>query len=192
VVGLLLMTLGALAAIDVASTDSVLPSTYAGAALLVVGGGLVVGGWWGRARWLIALAVLLVPPAIALGFVRMPLDGTWGTERFAPASAAELRDTYEVAGGRLTLDLSQLPALTAERRVSAEVAVGRLRVILPEGARADVTATVGAGTSEVLGGQLEGTDLADRRVSEGDGAPLVVELEVGLGGIVVETAGSGE
>ena len=190
--GLLLLVIGVMAAIDGTGSADLLPGQYAGVALTILGLGLVVGAWWGRARWLILIGLLLVPVALALSFVTVPLNGGWGEHRESPTSVAELEDQYHVAGGRLTLDLSGLPQSTAERHVAASIGIGRLTVILPEGARADVTAEVGAGASDLLGAQQEGTGLSDRELQGGTGGALVLDLEAGIGEVIVRTASEGE
>ena len=190
--GALLVVIGTLAAIDGATAVDLLPAHYAGSALAILGVGLVVGAWRGHARWLILIGLLLVPVALALSFVTVPLDGGWGERRVEPASAAELRDEYRLAGGRLTLDLTDLPPSTGERHIAADLGIGRLLVILPEGARADIATEIGAGEYDVLGARAEGTRLADREVSDGDGGPLVLDLEVGIGSVLVRTAATGE
>ena len=192
VLGLLLLAIGVMAAIDGTTTADLLPGQYAGVALGILGLGLVVGAWWGHARWLILIGLLLVPVALALSFVSVPLNGGWGEHRESPTSVAELEDQYHVAGGRLTLDLSGLPHSTAERHVAASIGIGRLTVILAEGAKADVTAQVGAGASDLLGAQQEGTGLSDRELQGGTGGALVLDLEAGIGEVIVRTASEGE
>ena len=192
VLGLLLLTIGAMTAIDGATTADILPGQYAGAALAIVGSGLIVGAWWGRARWLILIGLLLVPIAVAMSFVTAPLEGGWGDRREAPTSAAELDDEYRLAGGRLTIDLSDLPRSTAERHIAASIGIGRLMVILPDGATADVTTEIGAGTSDLLGTIQEGTGLTDRNVHEGTGGTFVLDLEAGIGSVRVRTATEGD
>ncbi|MFN2418795.1 MAG: hypothetical protein ABR593_07725 [Candidatus Limnocylindria bacterium] len=136
--------------------------------------------------------MLLIPPALALSFVTVPLDGGWGERRTTPTSAADLRDEYHLAGGRLTLDLSDMPFSSAERRVAVSIGIGRLVVILPEGVRAEVTTEIGAGSSDLLGTRQEGTGLAGREVRDGTGGTFVLDLEAGLGSVLVRTANTGE
>jgi phage shock protein PspC (stress-responsive transcriptional regulator) len=191
VLGLTLVALGALAVIDAMPATEILPGVYAGVALGVIGLGLVVGAWLGRARWLILIGILIVPFAIAMSFVKVPLDGEWGAQRAEPVDAADIPAEYRVSGGSLTVDLSELPRSTTEQHVAASVGMGRLLVILPDGARAEVTSEVGAGTSELFGDFREGTGLVYELSRDGRGSPFVLDLEAGLGSIEVRTA-SGE
>jgi phage shock protein PspC (stress-responsive transcriptional regulator) len=192
VLGFLLLALGGLAAIDGGTAAEILPREYAGLALAVLGAGLVVAGWWGRARWLIFVALALVPVGLALSFVSVPLNGDWGSHRAAPASVAELREEYQLAGGRLTIDLTSLPPSTEARHISADIGMGRLVVILPVEARAEITTEVGAGSTDVLDARQQGTGLTDRQVREGTGGGFVLDLEAGIGEVVVRTALAGE
>ena len=191
VLGLTLVAVGALAVIDAQPATELLPGLYAGVALAVIGLGLVVGAWLGRARWLIIIGLLIVPVAIAMSFVKVPLDGEWGAQRAEPVDAADIPTEYRLSGGSLTVDLSELPRSTAEQHIAASVGMGRLLVILPDGARAEVTSEVGAGTSELFGEFREGTGLTYEFSRDGRGSPFVLDLEAGLGSIEVRTA-SGE
>ena len=65
-------------------------------------------------------------------------------------------------------------------------------MILAEGAKADVTAEVGAGASDLLGAQQEGTGLSDRELQGGTGGVMVLDLEAGIGEVIVRTASAGE
>ena len=192
VLGLLLLTIGAMTAVDGATTADILPGQYAGVALAIVGAGLVIGAWWGRARWLIFVGLLLIPIAVAMSFVTAPLEGGWGDRRESPTTAAELDDEYRLAGGELTIDLSDLPRSTAERHIAASIGIGRLLVIVPDGAGVDVTTEIGAGTSNLLGTVQEGTGLTDRNVREGTGGTFVLDLEAGIGSVRVRTATEGD
>jgi phage shock protein PspC (stress-responsive transcriptional regulator) len=192
VLGVLLVAVGVLAAIDGATAADMLPGQYAGAALAILGLGLVAGAWWGRARWLIIVGVLLVPIAVALSFVDVPFDQGWGERGAAPVQAAELQGEYRLSGGRLTLDLTNLPPSAEERHIAASVGMGRLLVILPEGARAEVTTEVGAGSSDLFGARQEGTRLTDHGELDGTGGAFVLDLEAGIGEVRVRTASAEE
>jgi phage shock protein PspC (stress-responsive transcriptional regulator) len=192
VVGLLLLTIGVMTALDGATAADILPGQYAGVALGILGAGLIAAAWWGRARWLILLGLLLIPPAIALGFVEVPMDGRWGEYREAPTSASELRGEYQVSAGRLELDLRELPPSTDDRHVAASIGIGRLVVILPEGAAAEISTQVGAGQSNLLGARQEGTGLADEDSSPGTGGAFVLDLQAGIGSVLVRTVSTGE
>lgn len=188
-VGAMLLALGLLAGVDGATDLEVLPGAYLGAALALLGIGLVVGAWWGRARLLILCGILLVPIAMVASFITAPLEGGWGEHRATPASSAELQPEYRLAGGRLTIDLRELPRSPVDRRITASVGIGQLVVTVPQGARVDVTSQVGAGDVWILGASQTGTGIDDRHVEEGSGGTYVLNLEAGIGEVLVEAMG---
>lgn len=195
VVAAVLLAIGLLAMVSNVAGVRVIPGQFFGAALGVLGIGLMVGAWWGRARTLILLGVLLMPLAVAASFVTAPLEGGIGDLRYAPANAAELRDEYRLMGGRLVLDLSRLSVTSRPPiHIAASVAVGQLVVILPERASLEVETRIGAGASWILNSSQGGTSLQDRFVRLHAGAPtFVLDLEAGIGEVDVysELGGGG-
>ena len=119
IVAAVLLGIGALALVDNLGNVEVELGQFLGAALAVLGIGLVIGAWWGRARLLIVLGLLLLPLALAASFVTAPLEGGMGDERYVPANPAELRDEYRLLGGRLVLDLTELQAGSQPIRIDA-------------------------------------------------------------------------
>jgi phage shock protein PspC (stress-responsive transcriptional regulator) len=192
VLGGALVAVGALAMVGNITEVHVAPGQYFGIALAVVGLGLVVGAWWGRARLLILLGLLTLPVAIAAAFVNVPLDGGIGDLAFRPSSLGEVRGEYRLAGGDLRLDLSDLKVGGAPVTVTASVGVGRLSIVVPDDAQVELDARVAGGELRLFGNQQIGTGLGDRvERLNGAGARLVLHLEAGIGGVVVEAAGTG-
>ena len=157
------LTTGGLALADHGGL-AVPPVVYAASALLVVGLALVAATWWGRARGLLAMGLLLVPLVTATAAVgpHGPLEG-WGSETYRYTTAAELPPTGDVlAGGELVLDLSGL-TLDADAVHSARVGTGRLEVVVPRGVNVTVHYDVDQGAvqpyrgDERIGSQLVGT-----------------------------------
>ena len=189
-IGALLLTVGLLAAFSQMRDVDVSPGQFFGAALVVLGIGLVVGAWWGRARILILLALLLAPIAVTANFMTAPLEGGVGDHTFAPVTAAEVQGQYRSLGGRLTLDLTQLITSPREIQIAASVAVGQLMVILPEGASIELHTRVGAGDVIVLGSQDVGTSLDSTFVRRHlNRSTYILDLEAGIGEIYVRTIG---
>lgn len=187
----LLVAVGALAVVHNLVDVEVELGQFLGAALTVLGIGLAVGAWWGRARALVLLGLLLLPLAIAASFVTAPLQGGIGEEQYAPANSAELRDEYRLLGGRLILDLRGLPAGSEPMRIDASVAVGQLMVILPVDASITLDGRVGAGDMLILATQHTGTGLVDKLVRPKPGGPaFVLDLEAGIGEVLVDAEGS--
>lgn len=186
-----LFAVGVLAIVGNVPGVHVAPGQYFGVALAVVGLGLVVGAWWGRARLLILLGLLILPLGIAGAFVNVPLDGGIGDLAFRPQSLGEVRGEYRLAGGDLRLDLSDLKAGGGPVTVTASVGIGRLYVVVPDDAQVELDARVAGGELRLFGNQQIGTGLGDRvERLNGVGARLVLHLEAGIGGVVVEAAGT--
>lgn len=186
VLGALLVAIGLLAlATNLTSADVELGQFF-GMALAVIGAGLVVGTWWGHARLLILLGVLLLPLAIAASFVTAPIEGGIGLHRFSPANADELQAEYRLLGGRMELDLTEITAGDAPVELAASVAGGQLYLVLPADASVEVDAKVGAGQLGVLGSWQGGTGLADRSVRDGEGPHFILDVEMGIGSLWVD------
>jgi hypothetical protein len=191
IVGGLLLAVGALAAIGQVAGLSVAPGQFFGVALAVLGIGLAVGAWWGRARILIFLVLLLLPLGAVASFITTPLEGGIGDHEYAPVTVAELRDEYRSLGGRIVLDLTNLSAGTRDLHISASVAVGQLMVILPADASVELHTQVGAGDSIVLGAQDVGTSLDNRYIRRHlNRTTYILDLEAGIGEVYVRTEGS--
>lgn len=167
------------------------PGQFFGVALAALGIGLVVGTWWGRARLLILLGVLLLPFAVTASFVTAPIEGGVGDHWFEPTSAAELRDEYRLVGGRIVLDLTEIEATDELMVISASVAIGRLVVRLPPDAGFEINAAVGAGDLFVLGTRQIGSGMQDRYVRDGDGPRFALDLETGIGELFIDGESGG-
>lgn len=187
VIAAALCTVGLLAIVDHTANVEVELGQFFGAALAVLGIGLVIGAWWGRARLLILLGLLVLPLAVVGSFVTAPLEGGIGDQRFAPVNAAELRDEYRLLGGRIILDLTGLAESSEPLTIDASVAVGQLVVILPVDASIRMDTRVGAGDAIVFSAHQVGTSLADRYVRDDAAGPtFVLDLEAGIGEVLVD------
>lgn len=186
VLGAMLAGVGLLALTTNVSGAEVVPGQFFGVAIAAIGIGLVVGTWWGHARALILLGILLLPFAIAATFITAPLEGGFGGHQFTPTSVAELQEEYRLVGGVMGLDLTEMEASDEPIVIAASVAVGGLHVRLPADAGLELDAAVGAGDLLILDAWQAGTDLTDRLVRTGDGPTFVLDLEAGVGGIQVD------
>ena len=181
-----LVSIGLLAIVSQVAHRAVSPGQFFGVALAIIGIGLVVGAWWGRARILILVAILLAPIGIAASFVTAPLEGGIGDHRYTPVTMAEVRDEYRLLGGQLILDLTDLVTNPQLIHISASVAVGQLVVIVPEGASIKIRTRVGAGDSLVLGSQDVGTSLDNAYVRHRlHQTTYILDLEAGIGEVFV-------
>ena len=192
VLGAVLAGIGLLALATNVSGADVDLGQFFGLSLGVIGIGLIVGTWWGHARMLILLGLLLVPFAITASFITAPIEGGLGLHRFSPTSQQELRDEYRLVGGRLVLDLTAMEATADPIVIAASVAAGQMRVILPSDARIEMTSQVGAGELGVLGYWQFGSGLNDGYVGDGAGPSFVLDLQLGIGSIRVDADGRGD
>ncbi len=147
-----LSILNALGAVDLRTSDLLI------AVLVVVGLGLLVSTWFGRARGLILLGLLLVP-AVAVSAVadRIDLRGGTGERVWVPRTAAELRDRYRLGAGSLQLDLTELDVSTIDPddptlRTELSMGTGEVQLIVPQDWTLEVSSTVDIGTVWLFSG----------------------------------------
>ena len=181
------IAIGIVAIIDNLSTVPVELADYFGVALLALGVGLLVGAWWGRARLLIVVALVILPFALASSFVKVPLDGGIGDRYYWPQSIAEVQPESRLLAGEIYFDLTKLVGETGPVNLTASVGVGRIVVILPPDASVDATSSVGGGRLALFGTERVGTSLRQRVVGDGagGGATVVLKLDVGIGDVVI-------
>ncbi len=187
VLGAMLVGIGLLALTTGISGTAVDPGRYFGLALAVLGVGLVIGTWFGHARLLILLGVVLLPFSFAASLIDVPIDGGFGSHYVSPSNAEELSDEYRLTGGQIVLDLTRMEDTGQPVNVTATVAMGEIVVLLPDDAGLELDAAVGGGQLRILGAAEEGTNLEERQVVEGDGPQFVLDLEAGLGLVQVDT-----
>ena len=185
----LFLTLGVLGFLDATAVVDPGPGDYATLALACVGLGLLAGAWWGRARWLIPVGLLLVPVALIASVAPrgMGYGGGTGEVLERPLSPARLAPAYELGAGQLTLDLSLLDLAGQQRQVRASIGVGELLVVVPEGVTVTVSAEAGVGEIDVFGVHRSGLRprVQTREVGAGLTGELELDLRAGLGQVRV-------
>ena len=160
-----------------------------GSALAVVAIGLLVGAFAGRARGLIVLGILLSIVTSAAAATDQRLSGGIGERTWTPRTVAAAERVHWLGVGDAELDLTRLPA-GSDVDVETRLGVGELRVYVPADARVVVDAHVGAGNTDLLGGQDEGGTDVDRTVRGGpigtpSGTRITIDAEVGFGNLKV-------
>ncbi|HSN06654.1 MAG TPA: PspC domain-containing protein [Candidatus Angelobacter sp.] len=184
---------GLLSILAVAGVD--VPVAVIAAAMLgVVALGLLVGAFRGRARWLIAPAVVLLLVAQAAVVIPRAVSGSWGAgvgeRRWTPTVSNPA--AYELGAGDARLDLTNLPAGPAV--VSARVGLGSLVVTIRPDTTLVMHGRVGAGDVRLPGTPAtNGTNLSvDTTVPASTTATTTVDLTVdmGLGELEVRRATS--
>jgi hypothetical protein len=185
------LLVGATALLDQLDVIEFHAAHYLALALLIVGSGLLVGAWRGRARGLIFLGALLVPPLIVASAVQgLPVDVADGTgQRFVVIdSPAELVADHSLFAGELTLDLSMLALADGEHELDAAVGFGQLHVIVPPDVAVEAIAEVRGGELDVLGRSRAGWRTELRVSDPGSAGVLALDLEVGFGRVHVVRA----
>lgn len=164
----------------------------AGIALVLIGIGIVIALDAGHAHGgLVTLAVLLALLGAAATWVDVDLfDGGVGDRTEAPASATEARAGYDLAIGKLTLDLTALPADAGgpPAPVQASVGIGQLDVTVPRDANVQVDAHVSLGNIDTLGSSHGGVDVDDHSELAGTGPRIALDAEVGIGEVRITRA----
>ncbi len=156
-------------------------TTLAGLALMLLArqgahGGLIVFGT------ILALVTLLTAAAPFEGF-----QGGIGDRTVEITSVDDIRADYNLAMGKLTLDLRQIGDLDATG-LRASVGMGELIVRIPAGAEISVETQVGAGQAEILDRFTDGVGINETYRSPGfsseDGG-LGLDLRIFAGKVVV-------
>ena len=165
---------------------------YLAAALLVIGLTLVAATWFGLARGLLPVGVIL---AIAVLIVtaggpqlRVPVETTFSHAYTTVAELPVAGDTEDF--GRLTVDLSQL-AVTADTSYKAHVDLGELQVTVPEDAHVVVNYTADVGAVHAYGDEIQaGSELTGQVTDPQPAQPgqhtLTLNLSVDAGNIQVQ------
>ena len=140
-------------------------------------GGLVVLGT------ILALITLITATAPFEGF-----QGGIGDRTIELATVDDIAADYNLAMGKLVIDLRQIDDLRAGTTLEASVGMGDLIVRIPEGTEMTVNARVGAGQLEILDRFSDGIGISETYRSPGlsEGAEsLVLDLEMFTGHVEV-------
>ena len=136
------LVVGALLLARSLGVDDINATRVLAAALLVTGLVLLVGAVWGRARGLIALAVVL---ALAVG-ATSSFDGRFGTATGERTWVIDGSAERELGAGTATLDLRPLAGrASGDVTIEASVGAGELVVIVPDDLRVAIDSNVGFG-----------------------------------------------
>ncbi|MDG3008922.1 PspC domain-containing protein [Rhodococcus sp. D2-41] len=151
VIGLALLVAAALTALaSTAGADWFTPARIAAVGLAVIGAGLVAGAFLRTGYGLLIVAAPLAGFVILASLVG-PIDtsGGIGDRTYVPLTAADLRPSYHVAAGTLTLDLRHLH-LSGDATVDASAEVGDVEVLVPASMNVRNTCTGDIGDSHCL------------------------------------------
>ncbi|HEX5585838.1 MAG TPA: LiaF domain-containing protein, partial [Acidimicrobiia bacterium] len=186
----LLVLAGVVWLLDLADVITLDVGVMVALALALVGAALITSAWFGRARGLIALGIALALAVGAFGVIDVPLRGGIGDTTHRPRAVGAVDGSYEMAIGRLTVDLGAVDFSGRRRTVHAALGIGKLDVIVPDGVRVVADGHAGAGTVIVFGRRTRDCCPVDvRRVRPGDvgGGTLRLTAEVGAGDVEIST-----
>ena len=166
-------------------------SGYLAAALLVVGFTLLAATWFGMARGLLPLGILLAIAVVAATAVaaapRAPIDATSAHTYTSLAQLPAAGDSADF--GKLSVDLSQLE-VTNDATYTAHVDLGRLVVTVPKDANVVINYTADVGAIHAYGAEVQaGSELTGRVPDPQPVQPgqhtLTLDLSVDAGNIEV-------
>ena len=186
---------GGLLALLAVSGVSVPAVVIPSAMLAIVAVGLLVGSVRGRARWLIAPAVVLLLAAQAASVVPRVVSDTAGSgvgeRRWVPTASSS---SFALGAGSAVLDLAKLPAGSV--RIDARVGLGELIVLLPADTRLVLDGSVGLGEIDlpaqrpVSGSSLDVERTLEPLSTTADITTVDLTAEIGLGNLEVRRATS--
>jgi phage shock protein PspC (stress-responsive transcriptional regulator) len=183
-----LVVIGVMAAAGMAGAGIPI-SAYFAAALVTIALGLIVGTWLGRARGLIALA-LLCSLALGVSSGAERFGSQLGKSVYRPATLAAVADRYDFKVGNATLDLRGVDFTGQQQTITATMRFGQLKVLLPP--TVDTTATVHLknGLANVLGKEMndhnvDGTTVTDLGTDGTGGGTLSLDLQMDTGNVEV-------
>ncbi|MFJ5998234.1 PspC domain-containing protein [Streptomyces sp. NPDC092370] len=170
-------------------------------ALAVLGLGIAVSAFLGRTgAGSIFLAIVTAGLLAGAAAVPKDIDTHWSRTTWQPATAADVRQRYELGTGVGTLDLSRLD-VTGKQTVTtrAEVGVGRIRVLVPKDVTVRLSVEVGIGDLQLPGDDPKDVDVQPGRhkeitLSPAEGSKksgtIDLDLQVGMGQAEVTRATS--
>jgi len=187
-IGVMLLGMGVLAVLDNIEGVPVYPEPrhYLALAVTILGVGLLVGAFVGRARWLILVAVILVPSLL----FSPVFEYDWNSETFeathAPVAFSQVESSYGVELGDLQIDLTDLPWDGETIEINATVDVGNLEIWIPPDIGVFGSASVDIGRVAAPGRESAGLGNPNLTFDNpGSNGTVNLDLHVDLGNIEI-------
>jgi phage shock protein PspC (stress-responsive transcriptional regulator) len=133
------------------------------------------------------IALLLVGAAVVAATFNVHLGNGVGDRSYLVGGTQDLRSSYKLGVGDMTLDLSGVRFTSAETHVKARVDIGNLRVIVPTGVALQVRGDAQLGEVDILGTSDDGRHARTSVVQAGKHV-LVLDAHVGVGQVRVTRA----
>jgi phage shock protein PspC (stress-responsive transcriptional regulator) len=186
--GLLLLSGCAVLAVGSAWASAVGGDEAVAGLVIVAGAMLVVGAFVGRVRWLILPALAVALPLAVVSAAGIEVDNSIGERDYRPATAADVRDRYELGMGSLVVDLRETDLAPGDQHLDLKVGVGEAVLLVPRGVCVASSADVGLGVANVFGQDNGGVDVSwdDRRDAPPRTPRVVVNADVGIGAFEVD------
>jgi len=183
-----LIVLGVMGVLDVADVSDIRARHYFGTAVLVVGVGLLVGSFVGRARGLVILGVVLLPPLIVSPLGDFDFENT--NLRYAPETVEDIQESYVADVGEMVIDLSDVDFGGASVAIDADMSIGQIRIIVPDDVSVDARGQVAIGVARVLGDVSGGIgDMRATGTTTGANGELDVTADLDLGEVEIYVEG---
>jgi hypothetical protein len=186
VVGTLLVVLGVLWLLNATGVLELRLAVVLPAALAAVGLALAVGSFTGPHPGLISFGVFLTIATLVVALAPVGFRGGIGERNVRVTQQTELETRYEVALGKIDLDMGDL-ALTRSAEVRVAVGAGEILIILPDDVAVRVETSVGAGEIDLLGEHADGLSPSLTHTSPGfDSASVTLTIDVSVGAGKIE------
>jgi len=187
VTGIILVVLGVLWLLDAADVISISLGMVFPLALAVVGLALMVGSFRGHHPGLVTLGVFLTILTLMVSFLPGAFRGGIGDREVRVTEMSQLEDSYGMALGKITLDLTDLE-MTESAEVQLSVGAGEVQVRVPDDVPFRVVGSVGAG--EIIVADETAQGITPRLEYTGPGyedasTTLTLNIDVGAGKIEV-------
>jgi hypothetical protein len=167
-VSVAVLLLGAMIAADLAGAE-IAPLAYFAVPLAVLGAGLVVGTWFGRARWLIPLGLVLM---LVLGSGVVVFEDRSWTRPGVGVIALQLDSVDEIPQGwyrdigAIEVDMSDVDFEGTTTTVEIRVGLGAIQVVVPSDVDVIVDAAVNVGSVSVFDEAWSGMGVGRRTVTD--------------------------
>ena len=185
----LLLVLGIVAVVDLFGVR-VSGAVYVATAILVIASGLLVGAWFGRAKRLIVLGLVL-----CLALAVTSSAQTWHrphgtTQVWTPTTVEAIESSYVLDVGDATLDLRNVDFTGKTSTVEVMAKLGSVKIILPAMVDVDISGLVKVGKARIFSDEWSGFNSNRRSVrdlgKDGEGGGhLTINATVNMGDLEV-------